>query len=565
VTSSLGNAPGGRRLFALVVGIDHYTSKDVPPLQGAVRDAMAVNDAHYRTHQPSSADEYMLLVSGAEPPPTRQVILAQLHRVAAVAGPGDQIMIYLAGHGITTGGRAAFVPVDGTPRDAASLLWIDELQHALDQCACQQRVLLLDTCQEWCDVRTTGATAGHQLGPEAPPGDVSASPRGLEPFRQPETLGTEFLAALQAQIGWSILTSCGPGQRSWESAELQGHGVFSHHVALGLRGDADLDNDQTVGLDELVQYLAKAVPREAKLAQRERTRLLGWTEEQVPYLICRGPVTAFTDEGAVSSDARPADWRRFTPPPGLFAAWIHTLRTVRPYGEMNNWSWHTPGAGAIYGLVMGVQVLLVGGTPAIGAVWLGLGVAMFSALLWHAAISLSAAAAQLRYHHGGYLSPAGILAWHGLLFAVVGPMARDATHCIHFGLAVFTILAVLITLGFNTLHIAISLFELERRGEEALMRDLFRQLERKWLRSDTPNPIPCEIFHPKVYLALWPVLSVALLAHVVAMAWRERLSTEDGLVLLYDLGLWVLTTWFISGYNALYQWHFRRHPKQVRT
>lgn len=553
----------GSRLLALIVGIDQYRCPHVNPLRGAVVDARAVNDAYYRTHRCSTGDNYVLLVSGADPPPTRAVILDHLHIIAAQASPRDRVLLYLAGHGITDNGRAGFIPADGDPQIPASLLWIDELQQVFRGCPCRQRVLLLDACQE--SLTPNAAPIESPADPEIPDIGECARPRALRRLHQARVLSPEFLEALRAEVGWIILTSCGPGQASWEAAELGGHGVFSHHVALGLRGDADLNHDQTVGLDELVQYLSKAVPAEARAVQRRREELVGSYEEQVPYLICRAPVTAFTDEGGVTSDSRPTDYRGFDPPPGLLAAWVKVVRQTKPYGDMNNWSWHTPGAGVLYGLLMGVQVWLVCG---VGPRWAGgiaTAVAVGSALLWYAMMAFSVASARLRYHHGGYVSPAAVLMWHLLLFALLAPMAPDATHCIHYGVALFTILALVIVFGFNTLHAVINLFELDRRGEEAALRDFIQQLERKLLRAEIPNPIPCETFHPKLYLILWPILTIVLLLHITFLVWRPHLSAEDGLALLYDLGLWVLVTWLISGYNALYQWHVRRHPKQVRT
>ncbi len=565
-------APG--KLYALIVGINRYDHNANWALDGAVRDALTVNDAVGRTHRLAAVDEYKLVITDGESPPRRGVIYDKLQEIARQASERDSVLVYLAGHGTVQGGRAALIPEDGDPEAPESLVWIDQVQRVFDRSPCRRRVLLLDMCQDESLPDETPTVTVADPAPQDGRPEVmeelsrptdEARARALAPVTEPRCTSQESLDAVHAEIGWMILTSCGAGQQSWESDELGGQGVFSHHVALGLRGDADLNHDGTVGLYELVQYLSSVVPWEARRAQREREKVVGWAFEQVPHVICRGPMTSFSDKGAVAGDARPPDWRDFKRPPGLLGKWLEVLRERCPFEEANNWSWHVPGAGVLYGLLMGLEVLLLFGAGAAQGWIMGTMVALLSGLLWHAMISFSVAAAALRYHHGGYLSGSSMVVWHGLVFTGLAVVVDDTTRVIHFGMAMFFILVVMIVFGFNTLHVAISLLELERRREEGCLRDFFKVLEQKLLRAEIPNPIPCEIFHPKIYLALWPIVAAVLIVHMGAVAWDDHLDLRDGLVLLRDMVLWILVTWLISGYYALYQWLFRRHPKQVKT
>src|SRR5947209_1505302 len=63
--------------------------------------------------------------------------------------------------------------------------------------------------------------------------------------------------------GVAALFSCSAGEKAYESEELK-HGVFFHHIIKGLQGDADLDKDGKVDLDELIRFTKKRVPDAVK-------------------------------------------------------------------------------------------------------------------------------------------------------------------------------------------------------------------------------------------------------------------------------------------------------------
>jgi formylglycine-generating enzyme required for sulfatase activity len=63
--------------------------------------------------------------------------------------------------------------------------------------------------------------------------------------------------------GVAALFSCSEGEKSFEHVRLK-HGVFYHFVIRGLRGEADLNRDGTVGVEELALFTKSNVPEFVK-------------------------------------------------------------------------------------------------------------------------------------------------------------------------------------------------------------------------------------------------------------------------------------------------------------
>jgi hypothetical protein len=586
------------RLFATIIGVDVYDRPDFAPLGGAARDARLVFDALGRTRLAGTQVVGRLLISGGEVEPTRAAIVEALRQVAAEAGQADTVLIHFAGHGVIVGGQVALAPRDGRLSEPDSLLSLAAIQDLFEQSRCPRRAMLLDACQE---VIASGAAAPAECAPargaaadvagadacaecaadalaaDVPsPVGVAGAARGAGGYRTRGTVSSGFVDALRVdRSGWVLVTSCGPGELSLESDELNRHGIFSYHVALGLRGEADLDRDGTVGLGELVQYLSTSVPWEARRASA------GFLT-QTPHLVCRGHVAPFTDEGAAGGDAAPVHERKFAPPPGLARAWLGALGGAWPFEPVTAWRWLILGGGVLYGLLMGLEVVhfagFVRGAAAGGDDWLTAGahwlaggaVAAASLALWLLAMALAQAAVTLRYHHAGYIDGMALLLWHVAVFAGAAAAWRaaadaDAGHLVRFGAAMFIYICVMVVFGFNAVHTLLSVLDLERRKEEAVLRDFFREFERRLHRAELPSALACETFHPRIYLALWIAATAVLLPLMAATLLKGRMTPADGLALLRAVVLWVLVSWFVSGYNATYRQLLRKHPKQVKA
>ena len=68
--------------------------------------------------------------------------------------------------------------------------------------------------------------------------------------------------------GVCVISASSPEQFSQEGHEWGGgHGVFTHFLLRGLKGEADSDKDGAVNLGEITLYLSQKVRRETANAQ----------------------------------------------------------------------------------------------------------------------------------------------------------------------------------------------------------------------------------------------------------------------------------------------------------
>jgi len=219
------------RSYALVVGISHY--KNLPAkaqLQYPDRDA---------------ADMYTTLISataGQFPPENvhklidDQATLANLKHeledwLPNVTGPDDRVVIYFAGHGFISGGKAYIAPYDIDPANiAATAFPMEELGKLIGgRIHGKWKVLLTDACH-------SGA-----ITPEDDTAQVNHS-----------------LLNLNTSI--FSLTASRDREQSFESSQWGGgHGIFTYYVIKGLEGEADTSGDGIVTADELAEYVHENV------------------------------------------------------------------------------------------------------------------------------------------------------------------------------------------------------------------------------------------------------------------------------------------------------------------
>jgi TonB family protein len=158
----------------------------------------------------------------------------------------DLLLFYLSGHGVTDDDGQLYYAARNTLHKrlrstAVSASWVNGV---MNQCRSRRQVMLLDCCH-------TGAFARTKAG-----GSVNT--------------GEFFLGSNPEEgCGRFILTACDAFQYSFEGDTVDGAGansVFTSALIEGLRtGEADLDGDGAVSLDELYDYVFRCV--------RERTPL----------------------------------------------------------------------------------------------------------------------------------------------------------------------------------------------------------------------------------------------------------------------------------------------------
>lgn len=215
------------RSYALVVGISHYRS--LPPegqLQFPERDAAGVYTTLISAEGGQFPAENVKKLIGQD------ATLANLRDalenwLPSVTKDDDRVLIYFAGHGFVSGGKAYLAPYDidraNVPGTSYPMETLGQVMGA--KIHGKWKVLLTDACH-------SGA-----ITPEADRAQVSRS-------------------LLDLNRSLFSLTASRDREQSFESPNWGGgHGIFTYYLIRGMEGEADTSGDGVVTADELAEYV----------------------------------------------------------------------------------------------------------------------------------------------------------------------------------------------------------------------------------------------------------------------------------------------------------------------
>ncbi|MDX1495876.1 MAG: caspase family protein, partial [Longimicrobiales bacterium] len=229
-------APRIDKRWAVVVGVGEYRSEDIPDLEFAPADARAVRE-FLESDAAGPFDEVLYLeneqATGAA---MREALFVFLQQ----ADWDDLVVIYYAGHGAPDPGRPDNLYLLPTDAELGSLaatgfpMW--DVKTALRRQIAAERVLVI-------------ADACHSAG--AADGDLV---RGSG--QNPIAGGFQGLFTPSRRL---MMTAADTNEFSLEDARWGGHGVFTHFLLEGLRGDGDLDGNGIVTFTELFDHVSANV------------------------------------------------------------------------------------------------------------------------------------------------------------------------------------------------------------------------------------------------------------------------------------------------------------------
>ena len=230
------------RSYALVVGVANYQNLPAAKqLQFPERDAEAVYPILISTEGGNFHAENVHKLVGAKA--TLAAVRHELEEwLPAVTKDDDRVLIYFAGHGFVSGGKAYLAPYDIDLNNIVSTAYpMDALGRDIGvKIKGKWKVLLTDSCH-------SGA-----INPDA---DV------------------QLINGTLGNLNKSLfsLTASRDRERSFESKDWGGgHGIFTYYVVKGLEGAADESGDGIVTADELAEYVHRNV-REATGGQQNPT------------------------------------------------------------------------------------------------------------------------------------------------------------------------------------------------------------------------------------------------------------------------------------------------------
>ena len=251
---SVLSAEAGSR-HAVLIGYNDYTiDKGLQPLRYAAKD---VSDLKTTLLEMGYEADDIIVLNGQDgsPKPTKESVQAALQKAEneLAKEPASSLMIVFAGHGFNDEGESYLCPADySDDRPTESSIPVAEVSRILERSKADGRYLIIDACR---NEFVSKGSAEFNLR------------TGLKKLRISD--GT-------VAQGVVVLSSCVPGQQSWEidepaiqrtgAPQPNRNGVFMHFVMQGLRGAADVF-DQTTGFDgiitatELHEYAARETMR----------------------------------------------------------------------------------------------------------------------------------------------------------------------------------------------------------------------------------------------------------------------------------------------------------------
>ena len=234
-------------LYAVVVGVADYKGKDLH-LNYAAKDAedfaAALRLAASRLFGAQQVHVTLLTAAGGEQQPTRANLVKALAGLKTTK-PGDLVVVYLAGHGIThsdkDGENWYYLSADAQKADLAAKAGLErvclsstELIDLLKLTPARKQVLILDTCH-----------SGAVLPKLAQRRDVPSSQvRALERVKD--------------RTGMHVLAGCAADAVSYEASKY-GQGLLTYSLLEGLRG-AKLREGEYVDVVDLFSFAADRVP-----------------------------------------------------------------------------------------------------------------------------------------------------------------------------------------------------------------------------------------------------------------------------------------------------------------
>jgi tetratricopeptide (TPR) repeat protein len=291
----------GRRL-GLVIGINSYQDAAFRPLRYAETDARAL--AHWFVNPQGgnwiSSDVQLLLGPQATYDKTESQIT---HLCVNIAGPGDLVFIYFAGHGFLdeVNGEGHLALANTNHRQPTTALHLPSLAHyVIGRSRASQVLVILDCFQN-------GVSWGMQR----------SSPFDCKPL-----LGQPLLSSLQQGGGRMFLCSCRGNELAPEIGE-RNLGMLSYRMIVGLSGAAKDPETGQVTLQRLHAFLFSA------LGEQHRPQLFGHSPS---------PVVLLGDTSSASLPALKFSGTHYIQP----AARAQSLeQTAQPSAQMPNTSFRT--------------------------------------------------------------------------------------------------------------------------------------------------------------------------------------------------------------------------------
>ncbi len=232
--------------YAVVIGISQYREEIIPKVAYALQDAQAVAGL-LESHAGIPKTHIKVLTESRATLSDLRNHLGEWLRMRVKAD--STVYVYYAGHGTpnlqTQSG--AIVPWDGHPDFPSGLYPLKELEDTLSKLPTKNMIVFLDSC-------FSGGVGRSVIA------------KGARP------MGLQYPVLSQGEV---MVLAAASGTQISSDYDKAGHGLFTHFLLAGLRGEADADKDGLVTLKELTPFVHDRVAHTAvEELNREQTPVL---------------------------------------------------------------------------------------------------------------------------------------------------------------------------------------------------------------------------------------------------------------------------------------------------
>lgn len=239
--------------YAVIVGIEEY--RDLPRVDFARRDAEKIK--HYLIKSLGFREQNIVMMLNDNA--TRSRLRARIEKWLAkqVADhPSSEVFVYYGGHGApdVNTNQAFLVPYDGDPAFLEETGYsLKDFYKALGALPAKQVTVVMDSC--------FSGTGGRSV--------IAKGARPMLITVENPVLASSNMVVLSAAAATQI-SSALPEKR---------HGLFTYYILKGLQGEADLNKDGAVEVQELYSYVKPQVEKSARRLNVDQSpQLLPGTE-----------------------------------------------------------------------------------------------------------------------------------------------------------------------------------------------------------------------------------------------------------------------------------------------
>lgn len=238
------------KMYAVVIGVSQYQQSEMN-LQFADDDAKLYYDFLKSPQGGAIPDNQITLLLNEKA--TRANIIKALNTQFKNAFEDDLVIVYIASHGMPSSetDKLYFLgsDTDKTNMEGTGIAQAD-IRDAINKCRAQKKMWIADACH-------SGALRMDNAGL-----------RGEQEIAHANMVNRLLKNVATAQNGMIVLTASSSSEPSQEGAQWGGgHGVFTHYLVEGLKGDADKNKNGIVDVREVFEYIRIKVSNDTEQKQ----------------------------------------------------------------------------------------------------------------------------------------------------------------------------------------------------------------------------------------------------------------------------------------------------------